>query len=170
MTIPEGLKSVFPEADKIITVQKNIDDDQRERVKKKLGGKFSDWRAAPGSDSGTQQQQYTFYIAFKEERKIAVAFVEVQPGRWGPMEIMIVLWNDGSVKNAIVLSHNDTKARPVCRKSFLNQFKDKTTADPITIDKDIYAVTGATVSSSAVAFAVKKAIVLYQEFFLNGAS
>jgi Na+-translocating ferredoxin:NAD+ oxidoreductase RnfG subunit len=168
LTVPEALKAVFPDADSVVAEQKHIDNRQRDRIKQRLGGKLDDWRAELGQITAGDDATYTFYFSLKNQKRAEVAVVETQPGKWGPVEVMVILSISGAVKNAIVLSHNDTKARPICRKAFLNQFRGKSIADPLAIDSDIYAVTGATVSSNAVAFAVKKVIVLYDELFLNG--
>ncbi len=47
------------------------------------------------------------------------------------------------------------------RKSFLKQFREKRHFDPLTIQSDIDAVTGATLSSESTAQATRKAVSLH---------
>jgi Na+-translocating ferredoxin:NAD+ oxidoreductase RnfG subunit len=48
----------------------------------------------------------------------------------------------------------------------LDQFTGKGSSDPIALNKDIRAISGATISSDATCFAVKKVLALYEEAFL----
>jgi Na+-translocating ferredoxin:NAD+ oxidoreductase RnfG subunit len=64
------------------------------------------------------------------------------------------------------MSYVEQRGRPIATRRFLDQFLGKTAKSAITIGKDIDAVSGATISSRATAFAVKKVVVLYETFFL----
>jgi electron transport complex protein RnfG len=95
-----------------------------------------------------------------------VAVVEVQPGKWGPVTYIVALDAYGSkVVNLAVMSYTEKRGRPISTKRFLGQFTGKTAASPLTVGKDIDAVSGATISSRATAFAVKKVLLLYQTVY-----
>jgi hypothetical protein len=64
------------------------------------------------------------------------------------------------------MSYQEKRGRPIARNNFLSQFFGKGSGDPVTINKDIRAISGATISSDATCFVVKKAIVLYEDAFL----
>jgi hypothetical protein len=64
------------------------------------------------------------------------------------------------------MTYREKRGDAVKRRRFLNQFRDKTDADPIMINRDIVHLTGATVSSWSLAAGVKKAAVLH-DLLLN---
>jgi Na+-translocating ferredoxin:NAD+ oxidoreductase RnfG subunit len=105
----------------------------------------------------------------KDGKKTGVALIEVQPGKWGPVKYIVALDLTGKVTNLAVMSYVEQRGRPIATRRFLGQFVGKTGKNAITIGKDIDAVSGATISSRATAFAVKKVVVLYDTFFLAGA-
>jgi Na+-translocating ferredoxin:NAD+ oxidoreductase RnfG subunit len=49
----------------------------------------------------------------------------------------------------------------------MNQYSGKTSKSPLTVDKDIIPISGATISSRAATFTVRKAIVIYEEVYLK---
>jgi Na+-translocating ferredoxin:NAD+ oxidoreductase RnfG subunit len=63
------------------------------------------------------------------------------------------------------MSYVEQRGRPIATRRFLDQFIGKTGKSAITAGKDIDAVSGATISSRATAFAVKKVVVLYETVF-----
>jgi Na+-translocating ferredoxin:NAD+ oxidoreductase RnfG subunit len=167
LTREQALKTAFPGADSITEEKKVIAGTDLENIKRKLKGRLVAWDRAATKDATPERVEYSFFFPVKNNQKTAVAVVEEQPGKWGPMEFLVVLSMDGSVQNILMMSHEETKARPICRRAFFKQFFNKTAKDPLQIGRDVYAVTGATVSSDAVAFAVKKVAVMYEELFLK---
>jgi len=67
------------------------------------------------------------------------------------------------------MSYVEQRGRPISTRRFLSQFIGKTSKNPIQVGKDVDAVSGATISSRASAFAVKKVIALYEAAYLAGA-
>jgi hypothetical protein len=65
------------------------------------------------------------------------------------------------------MSYQEKRGRPIARLSFLRQYRGKTSKSRLKVGKDITGVSGATISSISATFAVKKAIVLYKEFYLK---
>ena len=61
----------------------------------------------------------------------------------------------------------EKRGKPIARRSFLKQFFGKRSTDQLKINKDIRAVSGATISSRSATFAVKKVIGLYEELYIN---
>ncbi|MHB9154230.1 MAG: FMN-binding protein, partial [Endomicrobiales bacterium] len=73
----------------------------------------------------------------------------------------------GTVTRAVVISFEEKTGRPIARGSFLSQFTGKGIKDKFVVGEDVTPVSGATISAESAAFAVKKAIVLYDEFYLK---
>ena len=64
------------------------------------------------------------------------------------------------------MAYQEKRGRPIARNNFLDQFTGKGSSNPITLNKDIRAISGATISSDATCFAVKKVIAFYEEAFM----
>jgi NosR/NirI family transcriptional regulator, nitrous oxide reductase regulator len=81
-------------------------------------------------------------------------------GYGGPIEIIVWIDKNGSVKNLKILNHNESPdyAADIVKDKFLNQFKGKVLNDDFIAGKDIDAVTGATISSRSVAFILKSGL------------
>ena len=106
-------------------------------------------------------------LAVKDGKKYGVALIDIEPGKWGPVEFIIALDLKGTVKVVKVMSYQEKRGRPIARRGFMSQYNGKTSNDPLTVGKDITGISGATISSRSATFAVKKAIVLYEEFFMK---
>lgn len=161
----EALKEMFPEADTIVMEQKTIDSVLITKIKDKLGGKLVLYQAGSESKKLEEDNEYQFYFGEKAGKKIGVALMETQPGKWGPVKYIIALDTLRKVKNLAVMMYVEKRGRPIARRNFLSQFIGKTNEDPILVGKDIRAISGATISSRATAFAVKKVIVFYESVF-----
>ena len=96
-----------------------------------------------------------------------MAIVDEEPGKWGPVEFIIALDLQGVITRVEVLSYQEKRGQPIARHSFMSQFEGKTSKSPLKVNKDITGVSGATISSNCATFAVKKAIVLYEELYLS---
>lgn len=167
LTKEEALKSAFPEADKIDTEKKVISDAQKEKIKMRLGGKLVQHQRGEQSARIINQREFDFYFGIKDEKRIGVAIILEEPGKWGPIRYIIKLDLAGRVEDAAVMSYIETRGRPIARRSFLKQFIGKTSRDGFRLHQDITAISGATISSGATALIVRKAIVLYEELFLG---
>ena len=94
--------------------------------------------------------------------------IDVEPGKWGPVTFIIGMTSDNAtVKKVMVLSYQEIRGQPIARSSFMNQYRSKTSKSPLTVGKDIIPISGATISSRAATFTVKKAIVIYEEVYLK---
>jgi|WetSurMetagenome_2_1015567.scaffolds.fasta_scaffold137192_2 Na+-translocating ferredoxin:NAD+ oxidoreductase RnfG subunit len=165
----QALKEMFPDAAKIVPEVHVFTTEQADSAKAQLGGKWTLYQAGAKTEESTENDSVTFYFAMKEGKKTGVALVEVQPGKWGPVKYIVALDLTGKVTNLAVMSYVEQRGRPIATRRFLGQFVGKTGKNAITIGKDIDAVSGATISSRATAFAVKKVVVLYDTFYLAGA-
>ena len=78
-------------------------------------------------------------------------------GVGGHIEMQVMLDEDGKIKDIEILSHNETPnyVARITESGFLEQFKGRGAGEEFIVGKDIDAVTGATVSSKAVAEILK---------------
>ncbi len=78
--------------------------------------------------------------------------------RSGPFTILVVVAPDLCILRAEVLEYRADRGRQVRSPKFTDQFTGKCADDPVELDKDIHAITGATISSRAMTEGVKRAI------------
>lgn len=78
-------------------------------------------------------------------------------GWGGPLDLATIVDDEGKIRNILVLSHRETVSffYRLEKKEYFQQFLGKHIADPFLPDRDIDTVTQATVSSKAVAQAVR---------------
>ena len=168
LTQEEALKEVFFSGAEIEKETKELNGATLERIKERLGGSLV--YTQEGSESAPVESQTTidFYFAKKGGERKGVAIIDVEPGKWGPVEFIIAMTTeDATVKNVRVLSYQEIRGQPIARSSFMNQYRGKTSKSPLTVGKDIIPISGATISSRAATFTVKKAIVIYEEVYLK---
>jgi Na+-translocating ferredoxin:NAD+ oxidoreductase RnfG subunit len=165
LTQDQALKQMFPEPAKILPEWHVLTPAQAESTKVRLGGKWTLFKSLTKGEESKETDSLPFYFAMRDGKKTGVAFIEVQPGLWGPQKYIVALDLTGRVTNLAVMSYLGERCRPIATRRFLDQFIGKTGKSPITVGKDVDAVSGATISSRATAFAVKKVVVLYETVF-----
>lgn len=168
LTEEEALKEMFPEADSFVNETRVLDPEEMVRLKNRIK-KLVLYQKGSQSEMLAEKNDYVFYFAMKGGEKIGVAVMEMQPGKWGPVQFIIALDMDGKVKNLAVMFYVEQRGRPIARRSFLGQFIGKSSGNPIVIREDIRAISGATISSRCTAFTVRKVIALYENLYLDGA-
>lgn len=164
LTQEQALKEMFPDADRIVPQTKTPSDAELARIKTRLGGALVHFQRGSESASVQEKTDFTFYVGYRKNQPVGVALVEEQPGKWGPVTYIIML--DPAtvkVKNLAVMSYEEKRGRPIARRNFLDQFTGRGTSDALKVHKDIRAVSGATISSDATCFAVRKAIIVCEE-------
>lgn len=163
LTKEKALKQMFPNAEEIKTETRVMNTDEITAIKKILGGKLVYYQKGSKSKAVQETTQITFYYGVSNGVKTGIAMVEEQPGKWGPVEYIIAMDNrTGKVKNLAVMSYREKRGRPIARRNFLKQFVGKEDNQRIRLRKDIRAISGATISSDATCFAVKKVIAIYK--------
>jgi len=126
-----------------------------------------------GQKLDPDEVEFKFYPVFKKGKEIGVVSTHLSKGQYGAIEVVVALLVDSVKKTTRVKSvriqRDREKARAALRnEKFLNQFVDKTPLDSLKIGRDIKsAQPGAEKSSQAVAFAVKKLLIVFDELVLK---
>ncbi|PIP67946.1 MAG: hypothetical protein CO035_03580 [Candidatus Omnitrophica bacterium CG_4_9_14_0_2_um_filter_42_8] len=167
MTREDALKKVFGEGVEITTETKELADPELSKILERLDGSLVYFQKGSKSKEFEAQTSVEFHFALKDGQKIGVAIFDEEPGKWGPVDFIIGLDLQGAVTRVEVLSYEEKRGQPIARRSYLSQYDGKTGESKLTVGKDITGVSGATISSRCATFAVKKAIVLYEELYLN---
>ena len=167
LTKEQALEKVFGKDREVVIETKYLTGEKLSKVKKRLGGKLVHYQAGSESRRVKGKTNIDFYFASKDGQKTGVAIIDVEPGKWGPVEFIIALNLKGAVKVVRVMSYQEKRGRPIARRSFLRQYRGKSSKSRLKVGKDITGISGATISSRCATFAVKKAIVLYKELYLK---
>ena len=163
----EALKEVFWSGAKIETETKELTGETLENIKKRLGGSLVHYQEGSESVQVEGEKTITFYFGVKDGERKGVAIIDTEPGKWGPVEFITAMDIKGTVKRVKVLAYQEQRGRPIARSSFMNQYRGKSSRSPLEVGRDITGISGATISSRAATFAVKKAIVIYEEVYLK---
>jgi len=163
----KALKQILGKKAEIVVETKRLTGETLAKVKKRLGGKLVDFQAGSESAKVKAKKKIDFHFSVKDGKRVGVAIFDEEPGKWGPVEFIIGLTMKGIVKKVRVMSYQEKRGRPIARVSFLRQYKGKTSRNQMVVGKDITGISGATISSKSATFAVKKAIILYEELYLK---
>ncbi|MFZ2631506.1 MAG: FMN-binding protein [Desulfosalsimonadaceae bacterium] len=167
LTKDEALKTIFGESAKIVTETKELSGPPLEKITARLDGTMVFTQEGSESEEVEEQSSVDFLFATKDGKKYGVAIIDVEPGKWGPVEFIVAMDLQGTVRTVKVMSYEEIRGRPIAETGFMNQYKGKSSKSALTVGKDIIGISGATISSKAATFTVKKAIVMYEEFYLN---
>src|SRR5262249_11886690 len=78
------------------------------------------------------------------------------------IDYSVALEKDGRIKAVEVLEYREPHGGEITSHSWLEQFVGKTSRDPVTLDRDIRNISGATLSSQHVTEGVKRILAFYQ--------
>ena len=109
LTKEEGLKDVFGEVVEIFTENKEMVEPVLSKAKERLGGNLVYSQKGASAGKVEAKTNIDFYFALKDGKKDAVAIIDVEPGKWGPVEFMIALDLQGAVTRVEVLNYQEKK-------------------------------------------------------------
>jgi Na+-translocating ferredoxin:NAD+ oxidoreductase RnfG subunit len=167
LTKEEALKEVFPSDFQVKPETKELTPEQVEKVKQRLGGNLEFYQEGSVSAHVEAETSIVFYLAEQNGVKKGVAIIDVEAGKWGPVEFMVAMDTEAQVRRVRVMSYQEIRGRPIAQASFMNQYRGKTSTSALEVGRDIVGISGATISSRAATFAVKKCIALYEVAYLH---
>jgi hypothetical protein len=137
----------FPEVDRVETRDLFLTPDQRQAIEKLAKSKL-------------ESDLLTVYVGHRNGSVSGYAVLDTHVVRTLPEAFMIVLSRDGSVTATHVLAfYEPTEYMPSER--WLNQFRGKRDVQDLRVGRGIAAITGSTLTSHAVAGAVRRALAIY---------
>lgn len=167
LTKQQALRQVFGKGADVEQEVQQLQGETLSTVMKRLGGKLVYYQEGSVSERVASKTKVDFYFASKKDKRFGVAIIDVQPGKWGPVTYIIAMTLKGAIKKVRVMEYVEKRGRPIARRSYMRQYVGKTSRSILQVHKDITGISGATISSRATTFAVKKAIVLYEELYLK---
>ncbi|HNN97746.1 MAG TPA: FMN-binding protein [Pseudomonadota bacterium] len=152
---PRALLAEFFPKSQLVTYQKfELSAAQRSRVESLLG-------------YGLKKTSYTLYIAKTGEHVDGYAILDEENGQHLPISFAVKLSPSGAVERQEIMVYRERYGDEVRDPRFRQQFVGKTAADPLRPGEEVIAVSGATISSRAMALGVRRALVLFDELVLR---
>jgi hypothetical protein len=153
------LKEIF-NADAYETKLVSMTEEQQAEIEKRLGAELD-----------PDETEFKFFLVTRKGEPAGVVSTHLSKGQYGAIEVVVGFVRDAEEKTAkikaIRIQRDREKAHAALRGAkFLDQFIGKTPQDKFQVGEDINsAADGAEKSSAAVAFAVKKIMIVYDGLF-----
>jgi len=157
VSLQDGLKEMLQKegAKKLKKVTVTVDAEQAADLLKQFGVE------AAGS--------YSIYRGLDAENEAMGSVVIVnEPGKEGPLQVIVAVRPDGEIYDIGFTIFGEERGKPALSWGYLKQYLGKSHNDPIKLGRDIDGVSGATWTSTSVAAAVKRAVVVYETFVRAG--
>ncbi|MEE2975421.1 MAG: FMN-binding protein [Thermodesulfobacteriota bacterium] len=146
MTIPEALDTYFPNY-KVKKGKIYLNKKTMARLEKTTRSEFKD-------------KIYTYYEAYKGNKRVNTAFVDTHILRTRTETIFVVFNNKGKVQSVEVLAFYEPEEY-IMTKKWLKQFDGKNLRQKLIPREDIIEVSGATISSHETTKAIRRTMGLY---------
>jgi electron transport complex protein RnfG len=154
LTTRSVLLEFFPNSQKVAYQTVTLAPVIKERIGRRLGYALADGR-------------YTIFTATTGARIDGYAIIDDQLGQHQPITFATKLSPSAVVERVEIVAYREPRGDEVRDARFRDQFIGKTARDPLRLNRDIDAVSGATISSAATAVAVRRAAVLVEEIMLG---
>jgi hypothetical protein len=148
------LAEFFPKSEHVGYRTFNLDKSMRARLAQRLG-------------YATARDKYTVFIATTHGQIDGYAVIDDELGLHQPITFATRLSPRGMVERVEIMVYREPRGDEVRDPRFRKQFQGKTAQDPMRLNRDIDAVSGATVSSASLAVGVHRAAVLVEELALG---
>jgi Na+-translocating ferredoxin:NAD+ oxidoreductase subunit G len=144
------LAAFFPGSERVTYQTFALDPALRTRLAQRLG-------YAPARD------RYTIFVAHTQGRVDGYAVIDDELGLHQPITFATRLSPRYIVERVEIMVYREPRGDEVRDARFRKQFEGKTAQCPMRLDRDIDAVSGATVSSASIAVGVRRAAILVEE-------
>ncbi len=112
-------------------------------------------------------QELEVFTVLSDNGILGWAVILDEMGKIKPITFLVGIDIQGNVLGVRILEYRDIFGSEIKRSSFLRQFQGRSSKDPMTVGRDIDAVTSATISSYAVTSAVKKSLAIIEKIRLR---
>ncbi len=142
------MKKFFPGATGYATEVSKYTKAQESEIEKRIGVQLD-----------PDENEFKFYRVKKDGKVVGTVLTHQGRGKYGAVQTVAGLDPAGTVIGVYVQRHREPTN--LNAPAFLKQFVGKDVADPIEVGKDIDPISGHDKSSQAVAFSVKKLLVVF---------
>ena len=146
--------SFFGDSAKVSYRQFDLTPELRQRIELRTGARLP-------------KDRYTIFIATTGERTDGYAVFDEEQGQHLPISFAVKISPSGAVIRQEIVAYREPRGDEIRDERFRRQFAGKTSRDTLRAGEDIAIVSGATISSRAMAQGVKRALVLVEELLLK---
>ena len=140
---------MMPEADHFDIEEIHLSPDQLSKAQELAGKAF-------------KESDYRFTIGRKGTETAGYALKLEAVGKERPITFLIGIEPSGEVKGMEVLIYRESEGSDIRHPRFMKQFFKKKSEDPLRLGQDIQPISGATLSSRAATYAVRKALSIFE--------
>ena len=148
-TEEEALKRIMPEADHFDAEEIHLSPDQLAKAQELAGKAF-------------REGDYRFTVGRKGAETIGYALKLEAVGKERPITFLIGIEPAGEIKGIELLIYRESEGSDIRHPRFMKQFVKKKGEDPLRLGQDIQPISGATLSSRAATYAVRKALSIFE--------
>lgn len=149
LSVEQAQKLAFPAATRFVEAHVVFQPSDVTAIERRSGEKVR-----------TRGQQV--WRAFVEERLVGFFIVDYVIGKHLVIDYAVALDPDGRVRRVEIMEYRESYGGEINSRSWLEQFVGKTSRDPITVDRDIRNISGATLSSHHVTEGIKRVLAFYE--------
>lgn len=147
------LKDFFATSQRVTFKKLSLDEGQRAAVESRLG------KRPPTA--------VTLYYGTTDGHVDGFAIIDNEMGQHEPITFGVLIGTDGAMKRLEIMVYRESYGDDVREARFRRQFEGRRASDPVRHGKDIVAVSGATISSKAMANGARRALILVDELVLK---
>jgi H+/Na+-translocating ferredoxin:NAD+ oxidoreductase subunit G len=157
LTARQALTEFFPNSERVTYFKVSPSAEQQAHLAARLG-------------YDPRRPSQTFYVGLTGGRIDGYAVVDEERGQSLPITFAVLLDAQAHVRRMEILAYREPRGDEVRSPRFREQFVGKGPGDALRSGDDIAAVSGATISSRAMAVGVRRAVVMLEELVLQGAA
>lgn len=149
LTEEQAVERILGSYDELIAREFPVSESQRSLIAKEAG-------------CAVPEERLTFLMARRAGEPLGWVYVGDVQGLYEPITYAVGIGEGGRVKDVEILVYRESRGGEVRRRRFLNQYRGKDAHSPLRLHDDVINITGATVSSRALTYGVKKALVAFR--------
>lgn len=153
-TVPQLLSEHFAKSERVSFEKVGLDGPQRARIEQRLGRSLA-------------KSGYTFYVASTRGKVDGYALFDEERGQHELISFATFFDAAGEITRVEVVAYREPYGDGIRAERFRRQFVGRRAASGFRPNKDIDAISGATISSRSMCAGVKRASVLLEETLLK---
>jgi thiamine biosynthesis lipoprotein ApbE len=148
-----ALHTVFPDARRVLVKHVRISAAERDAIEKLLRGRI-------------RQGDFTVYVGVGENNELdGYAIIQDEIGKFKLFTFIVGVEPDGTVRRVATLVYRESRGGGVARRRFASQYDGKSVKSPLSINRDIKNISGATMSVNSMNHGVKKVLAAVDVLF-----
>lgn len=151
LTEAAALREIFTRGESVERTVIVLSPDERRRVEARSGRRLF-------------EDRFDLFRGLDPDGRVAgYAVVTEEIGKYQPITFIVGVTPESSVKDVAVMVYRESVGNDVRRRRFLGQFVGKGKDAPLLLNRDVINISGATLSSRAIARGVKKVLAAVEE-------